>query len=105
MLRQEYIARLAAVDAWMSSPAYPDVQAALQKELTGLDTSILATAPQTPETVAMLNLWHGQRQSLIAQLSYFEGLRNALKTQIDQMDEEGTIVASTEETTKTQNET
>lgn len=101
MLRQDFQLRLDAVNAWMSSPAYPDVQKALEVELAGINDSILNTSPNDAEAVAMLNMWHGTRVSVLKQLSYFEDLRNALKTRIDQMVEDGTIVAETEEITQT----
>ena len=93
MLRQDFQKQLDALDAYMASPVYPEVQKALGVELSGLETSILATSPNNVEAVAMLNLWHGQRTSVIRQISYFEGLRDLLKSQIAKMDEEGQIVA------------
>jgi hypothetical protein len=93
MLRSDFQKQLDALDAYMASPVYPEVQKALGVELEGLETSILATSPNTIEAVAMLNLWHGQRTSVIRQISYFEGLRDLLKSQIAKMDEEGQIVA------------
>ena len=85
--------QLDALDAYMASPVYPEVQKALEIELEGLETSILSMSPNNTEAVAMLNLWHGQRTSVIRQISYFEGLRDLLKSQLSKMDEEGQIVA------------
>jgi hypothetical protein len=93
MLRQDFQKQLDALDAYMASPVYPEVQKALGVELEGLETSILSTSPNNTEAVAMLNLWHGQRTSVIRQISYFEGLRDLLKSQLSKMDEEGQIVA------------
>ena len=93
MLRQDFQKQLDALNAYMASPVYPEVQKALEVELEGLETSILATSPNNTEAVAMLNLWHGQRTSVIRQISYFEGLRDLLKSQLSKMDEEGQIVA------------
>lgn len=98
MLRSEFVAQLDAVEAFMASPAYPEIQKALDSELDGLNISILSTAPTTTEAVAILNMCHGTRTSVLRQQTYFEGLRNALKTTIDQMDEDGTIVAETTNT-------
>ena len=93
MLRQDFQKQLDALNAYMASPVYPEVQKALEVELEGLETSILSTSPNNTEAVAMLNLWHGQRTSVIRQISYFEGLRDLLKSQLSKMDEEGQIVA------------
>lgn len=95
MLRSDFVKQFDAVNAYIASPVYPAVQEALDVELFGLEKSILETSPNNVEAVAMLNLWHGQRQSVIRQISYFEDLRNVLQTQISKMDSEGTIVAET----------
>lgn len=95
MLRSDFVKQLEALDAYLASPVYPEVQRALATELLGLETSILSTSPNNTEAVAMLNLWHGQRSGVLRQISYFEDLRNVLQTQIATLDEEGTIVAET----------
>lgn len=95
MLRSDLVKQLESLNAYLTSPVYPEVQRALSVELSGLETSILSTSPNNTEAVAMLNLWHGQRSGVLRQISYFEDLRNVLQTQIAKMDEEGTIVAET----------
>ena len=98
MLRQDLVAQLESIDAYLTSPVYPEVQRALEIELEGLEVSILSTSPNNSEAVAMLNLWHGQRTGLLRQITYFKDLRNALETRIAKLDEDGTIVAETETT-------
>lgn len=90
--------QLDAVSGFMSSTAYGVLQRNFEIDVKNHELSILLTRPRTVEDVADLNLLHGKREVAIALQTYFEELRDHLKTVLSTMEERSEIVTSTEET-------
>jgi len=87
MKRDDLQKKLDAVNAFMSSPAYPALLEGYRTELSGIEAGILNVAPSSMETIATLNHSHGIRQSVLANIQYFEVLREDLKTAIAKCEE------------------
>jgi hypothetical protein len=79
--------QLTSIEEFMKTPAYSSYQFTIKTDIEGCEQSILAMPPDNQEAVARLMLLHGQRASLLTNLSIFEDSCAVLKAKLSDLAE------------------
>ena len=76
--------QLDAIEVFMASVAHKSYTHTLKTDLLQVEAQLLDIAPDQT-TLPALNQLHGNRQTLISQITFFEDARSSLKERISTM--------------------
>ena len=79
--------QLASIEEFMKTPAYSSYQFTIKTDIEGAEQSILAMPPDNQEAIARLMLLHGQRATLLTNLSIFEDSCAVLRAKLSDLAE------------------
>lgn len=79
---------LAALEAFLQSPAYTGYLSAVNAEIDASKNTIVTIPPSNPDNIATLLMEHGELRCLEADLTRFEDARVSLGKLIDEMVEQ-----------------
>ena len=88
--------QLSSLEAFLASPAFRLFQVNVLADIQDHNNSILALRPRTMEEVSDLAVVFGQREITIRFQTYFEELRDRLKTELLNLQESDNIIAPQE---------
>lgn len=74
--------KLAALEAFMASPAYKDIIFTFRTDIETYQAGILHSAPITTEDVARINQLFGKLEVITSQMTIFEEYRASLKEKL-----------------------
>lgn len=81
-------AQLAAIKAFIASPAYSSYLATIRADLRTVEDSIIARPPATQEDIADLLMLHGERSRLLEAEKFFEDARETLESRLEELESE-----------------